>query len=318
MTNNLEGTIGIDVAKSKLDIMILPEKKHYVIDNNRKSIKKFISKELAEYSIDLVAMESTGGYEKEVASCLREAGIATHIAHATRVHYYAKSKGIFGKTDKVDAGILARYAAESDVVVTEKPSKEQEHLQVLSSRRSQLQGMLVAEKNRLSSAFHRELQKSTKRIIKQLEREMLFIEKAMATLIENDAILTKKCAIFESVRGVGRKTSMVLAAELTELGSLSKSKISALVGLAPRNSDSGMKKGKRKIIGGRASVRKALYMCALAAIRCNKSLKAFYDKLHAQGKLGKVALIAVARKLLIMLNAMVRNNTPWTEEYTRS
>lgn len=318
MTNQLRITIGVDVSKSKLDFMLLPGKIHHVIANNKSAITKLIRQLSASYTISMVALESTGGYEKRLAAALADANIAVHIAHPNRVYHYAKGKGIFGKTDKVDAGILALYAAEPDIEATIALSKEEEDLQALSSRGGQIQEMMTAEKNRLSSNFNALTAKSVGRLIKQLERELMLVRKTIGDIVNANGLLTKKCELLETTKGIARKTSTVLIAELPELGTLSKNQIGALVGLAPRNCDSGTKKGKRQIRGGRSSVRLALYLSALSASRWNKSLSIFYKKLRAEGKKPKVALIAVARKMLVMLNAMVRNNTPWKEEFTRS
>jgi transposase len=318
MTDNLEVTIGVDVSKDKLDVMILPGKIHHVIDNNKSAIKKLITHLDKNYTILMLALESTGGYEKELRNQLMLMNIPVHVAHPNRVYHYAKSKGIFGKTDKADATILARYAAEVDTKATAPISAAQEEIAALSSRRGQLMDALVAEKNRHCVPIHASVKKSVSRMIKQTEREIALIDEALGKLIDADEALKAKRQLLETVKGIGRTTSVLLVAELPELGTLTKRQIGALAGLAPRNCESGKRQGKRKIAGGRPSVRKALYLCSLSGSRWNKRFKAFYDKLCAAGKLPKVALIAVARKMLIMLNAMVQNNSPWKEEFTRS
>lgn len=311
-------TIGIDVSKSKLDIVVLPDRIHTTISNSRLAIKKFIHAQLKRYRIQMVALEVTGGYEKELCQLLAMCKVPYHAGHPNRIYHYAKAKGLLGKTDKADALILARYAGEPDTKATVRKEAGQQQLLELSTRRQQLQSLLVAEKNRALAPSDRLVKESAARIIGHLEKELARIEATIAKLIASSEDLQQASDLLQSFKGVAQKTAHVLVAQLPELGSASKTQIAALAGLAPLNRDSGRKQGKRKITGGRAGVRKALYMCALATVRFNAPLRSFYQKLREKGKTPKVALIAVARKMVIILNSMLQHQTPWQEHYQKT
>lgn len=304
--------IGADVAKDKIDLHILSEDKHESIANNRTSIKRYIER-LKKKKIKMIAMEKTGGYEALAHSLFVEAGLPVHVGHPTKIHYFAKQKGYFAKTDRIDAKIIAEFAFQEKVEVTAIESIIEKTLKELTSRRVQVVQQLTGEKCRLLPHLSKETQRSIKRQIKFLESEVKLIENKVMTLVENDPKKKAKKECLETFKGVGSIVSVGLVSGLPELGALNRSQIAALVGVAPKNYDSGKKRGKRRISGGRFCVRKLLYMAALASIRHNTKLKDFYDDLKARGKESKVALVAVMRKIIITLNAMLRDNKNWNE-----
>ena len=311
--NNYLGLIiGADVAKDKIVLHILSEDKHETIANDRASIKSYIKK-LNKRKIKMVAMEKTGGYEELARSLFVEAGLPVHVGHPTKIHYFAKQKGYFAKTDRIDAKIIAEFAFQERVEATAIESVIEKTLKELTNRRTQVVQQLIGEKCRLLPHLSKETQRSIKRQIKSLEGEIKLIENKLMLLIEGDPEKKAKKERLETFKGVGSTVSTGLIAGLPELGNLNRRQIAALVGVAPKNYDSGKRRGKRHISGGRFCVRKLLYMAALASIRHNAKLKRFYDDLKARGKESKVALVAVMRKIIITLNAMLRDSKNWNE-----
>lgn len=318
ISTSTNSIIGIDVSKDKLDIMILPSGEHLVIENTRNKIAQFIVKTLAKVTVGKIVMEATGGYERLAFELFSKAELPVHIAHPTKVFYYAQSKGRFAKTDKIDAKMLANYAQDNDLAVT-RFDRDQDYIHVLSNRVLQLKGDLMTTRCRLSApSLNSESKKSLLRQETWLKKELELVESKLESNIIKDATLLQTQKIITSVKGVGKATANLLISQMSELGSLNKREIAALSGLAPRNNDSGQKSGARMIVGGKEAVRKALYLCALSATRYNKALKEFYTKLIALGKKPKVALIAVARKLIVTINALVANKTFWDEEYEKN
>ncbi len=310
-SNNLD-IIGIDVAKSKLDIYISTTGSHQTIDNSEKGIKQFIRALDKQQTRPTLVMENTGGYEVTAHRLFSKAGYLVHIAHSTRVHYFAKQKGYFAKTDKLDAKTIAEYAIQEQVEVTELPSAIQATLKALSNRKTQLTNQLTTEKCRVKPHLAREIIQSINRTVKYLQKEIAVITAKINKLIASEPSLSEKQKRMQTLKGIGETTSAYLISLLPELGLLNRNKIACLVGLAPKNHDSGSKTGQRMIVGGRFSVRKALYMAALSAIRFNPIMKAYYQHLKNKGKHSKVAITAVMRKMLITLNAMIRDNKDWT------
>jgi transposase len=261
---------------------------------------------------ELTVFESTGGYELLAASLLVEAGLAVVIVNPRQVRNFAKATGILAKTDAIDARVIARFAeaVKPDV----RPLKDQatSDLTALVTRRRQIVEMIVAESNRLKLANKRN-KKDIKDHIRWLEKRLDKIETDIGKTIQNSPIWRCKDNILRSVPGIGPITSATLICDLPELGVLSSKKIAMLAGLAPLNCDSGKYKGRRRIWGGRASVRSGLYMATIAAIRCNPAIKEFYQRLIAAGKCHKVAATACMRKLLIIVNAMLRDQTLWQQ-----
>ena len=303
--------VGIDVSKSRLDIAVGEKGAVWNEANNAKGIPRLVER-LKEMAPTLIVIESTGGLERAVLIELNRAGLAVALTNPGRVREYAKSIGQLAKTDKLDARLLARFAAAVRPAVTQLPSEEEQHLSALLARRKQLLEMLTAEENRLSSAALT-LNDSIEKHIAWLKEELKALDKQINDFNRQDPERKEKNELMQSVKGIGRITASTLAADLPELGRLDKKKIAALVGVAPFNQDSGRMRGKRRIKGGRASVRQVLYMAAISATRFNSVIRPFYQSLLKRGKLKKVAIVACMRKLLVILNAMVRTKQPWRE-----
>ncbi len=302
--------IGADISKDKIDVYFSIQATHKTIKNTEEGIRKFI-KTLDRTSQPLVVMEYTGGYEKVFCQLLARADIGFHASCPSRVYHFAKQKGYFAKTDSLDAEIIAQFGVQEKLEANTPASRVEIELNELSSRRGQLVDTLVAEKNRLKSHLSKVIRSSIKRTIKQLEREILLIEEKTKARIKKDE---KKHEVFkrlQTFKGVGEKVAMGLVPGLNELGRLSRTEIAALVGVAPKNHDSGRKTGKRRIMGGRFTIRKLLYMSALVAIRHNPTMKTCYEKLKQKGKASKVALVAVMRRIIITLNAMLRDEVDY-------
>jgi len=304
--------IGIDVAKDKLDICILPTRETALIANSKQAIGAFIKKLKAQgVEVRMVVMERTGGYEKLAHRLFCDADFPVHVGDPTRMHYFAKQKGYFGKTDTLDAHTSAQYGQQEKVQATLLLSKVDEELAELSARRGQLVEQLAAEKCRYKTPLSPVTKGLIKRHIKQLESAIKRVDALIEVRIKGDKDKRKKASCLQTLKGVGRITANTLVCALPELGQLNRGQIACLCGLAPKNNDSGTKRGRRRIVGGRFYVRKILYMAALSAIRFNPALKKVYGRLKEQGKQSKVALVAVMRKMIITLNAMLRDGKVW-------
>jgi transposase len=301
--------MGIDVSKATLDVA-WNDGRTEQIGNDDEPVAAFVARVRAAPP-QLVVMEGTGGYERLVLLALHRAGVPVVAVNPRQVRDFAKARGRLAKTDRIDAKILADFAERMTPEVRALPDEQTQELEALVHRRQQLLQMLVAEKNRLkqrpTAAVHRSLEKHIEWLTQQLERT----DDDLNTFIKTSPLWREKVELLESVPGVGRRTALVLTASLPELGQLNRKEIAALVGVAPLNCDSGTCEKPRACWGGRADVRAALYMAALAGIRHNPLLRAGYAALRARGKLGKVALVACMRKLLTILNAMVRSNAVW-------
>lgn len=314
-TNNLKEVIGIDVAKDKLDIFKKGDKKSQIFKNNAKSIKSFIKQINKNSSHYLIVMENTGGYEKLAYRLFSESNIKVHIAHPNRVSYFAKQKGFFAKTDSIDAEILMQFGEQEEIKADKKYNRNDELKKELSSRRAQIIDQITIEKCRLKEHLTSVVKKSIKRTIKLLTNELNIIDNKITEIIEGDDDTAKKSILLQSFKGVGKVTASTLVCLMPELGSLTRAQAACLCGVAPRNRDSGSKNGRRMISGGRFYVRKILYMASLSAIRFNPDMKLYYTRLKAQGKESKVALTAVMRKIIITLNAMLRDNIIWEPKH---
>lgn len=301
--------IGIDVSKTILDVYILPYQKYMQFKNNAKDIQKLVKK-LASFTRASIVMEATGGYEKLVAQSLHDANFHISITNPRSIRDFAKALGKLAKTDRIDAEVIALYAEKMQPKATMMYNENQQKLAELNARRRQIVEMIAMEKNRLDKA-RPELKKSIQRIIKALEKELEVINAALAESIQHDETFAHKSTLLNSIKGVGTVVATGVLADLPELGTLKARQITALAGLAPYNRDSGTLRGKRTIWGGRASVRNALYMAALVAMRHNPQIKSFYERLCNKGKEKKVAIIACMHKLLIIMNAMIKHNEPW-------
>jgi transposase len=306
---------GIDVCKSRFDLALVKESiamKEWDKPNTEAGIKEVVS-QLVKYQPKSIVMEYTGGYEFELAIALQEAGLPVSLVNARRTHNFAKALGVLAKTDKIDARTLGRFGYQMKPEVRKLPDAKNRQFREHLTRRRQLIQNRVDEMNHLHQA------KSEMRVriaahIEYLDGEIAHEEAQMRQFISDESEWQEKDAILQSAKGVGDITSMTLLAELPELGTLTRHEIAALAGVAPINNDSGTTIGVRTCWGGRAGVRIALYMATLSAIRHSPDIKAFYKKLRAAGKKKKVALIAAARKLLVRLNAMLRERQNWRDE----
>jgi len=305
--------IGIDVSKAQLDGAVWPSGGGWRFENNESGIRLTVKKILEEKPT-LVVLEATGGLELSVASALTVAGIAVAVVNPRQVRDYAKATGRLAKTDRLDAEILARFAEAVKPTPRSLPNETSAELAALMGRRRQLIEMRTAECNRLEIAL-RHVKPGIKRHLAWLAKQMLQIDKAVNDLIRQSPIFREKEVLLKSAPGVGSVLSSTLLANLPELGTLDRRQIAALVGIAPLARDSGMFRGKRRVWGGRAVVRSALYMGTLVGTRYNPILKTFYQRLCESGKAKKVALTACMRKLLTILNAMIKHGTSWQENY---
>jgi transposase len=309
--------VGVDIAKRSFDAALGVNGPVKTLDNDDAGHDALIA-ELAGQHVDLIVMEATGGLERDLACALQAAGFALAVVNPRQARDFAKAMGYLAKTDRIDAKALAELAQvlsrhpQRDRFITALPSPEQQALQALVARRRQLVAMYVAEHQRLTCS-HAGARKSIEAIIEAIRAQLDEVEAKLAQHIETHH--ADIAARLSSVRGIGPATTACLIAGVPELGRLSRREISALIGVAPLNRDSGQKRGKRAIFGGRAQVRRALYMAALAAIRFNAVIKRFYARLVDAGKPKKVAIVACMRKLLTILNAMARTGSTWNEAF---
>ena len=303
--------VGVDVSKDSLDVAIGSQKDIITFANDQKGVDSLVKK-ISGIDAQLTVFESTGGYELLAASSLAEAGLPVVIVNPRQVRNFAKATGILAKTDAIDARVIAHFAQAVKPEVRPLKDRETSELTALVTRRRQIVEMSVAERNRLRLANKRNI-KDIKDHIRWLKKRLDKIESDIGKMIQGSPIWRCKDDILQSVPGIGPITSASLICDLPELGVLSPKKIAMLAGLAPLNCDSGKFKGRRRIWGGRASVRSGLYMATLAAIRCNPAIKIFYQRLTDAGKCHKVAATACMRKLLIIVNAMLRDQTLWQQ-----
>jgi len=312
MDAKFETFVGVDIAKDSLDVCFLDTEKRFTITNNQTGFQKLL-KELPRVGDCLVVVEATGGYQHEMVAELIAAGHQVAVVNPRQVRDFARGLGILAKTDRLDAEVIARFGQQANPRTTQKMPEKQEELQQLVVRRRQLIDLRTAENNRLPLARSKSVIKSIRSMVEQLQKKIRQIEKEITNLVESDEQLQCQATLMESVPGVGAVTAASLLAELPELGRLNRQEIAALVGLAPFNRDSGKFHGRRSIWGGRATVRKSLYMAAMTARRCNPVIKEFAQRLEATGKPFKVVLTACMRKLLVILNTMVKNNAAWKQ-----
>lgn len=301
--------VGIDVSKARLDVAVLPSGEAWSCGNNEAGIADLVSRVRAMHA-GLVVLEATGGYELAVITALAERALPVVVANPRQVRDFARATGRLAKTDSLDAHVLALFGQR--VAPEPRPLADEaaQELRALLTRRRQLVDMLSAERHRLELARKR-VRKSLKAHIAYLERELRISNTELTGVIRESPIWREKDDLLQSVPGIGQITSQTLVAELPELGHLGRREIAALVGVAPLNRDSGTHRGVRHTWGGRSSVRKVLFMAALTAVRWNPAIRGFYQRLVAAGKPKKVALVACMRKLLTILNTMVRRNQPW-------
>lgn len=303
-----EQYVGIDVSKEHLDVA-WSDGSTGQLSNDAAGHAQLCERLKAE-SPRLIVMEATGGLERCLAVALAAEELPVRVVNARLVRHFAKASGLLAKTDRIDAQVLVRFGQAMKLEAREPVSERLHALQALVARRRQLVEMLVMERNRLSMA-HKAVKPQVLRTIKWLEKQLARNETDTDDALRECGVWREKVELLESVPGIGRVISLNLVATLPELGTLNRRQISALVGVAPFNRDSGQLRGRRSIYGGRVAPRGALYMAALVGARHNPVLNRFYQRLRAAGKPAKVALVACMRKLLTILNVMIRENTPW-------
>jgi len=305
--------IGIDVAKAELVVAERPSGVQWTVPNDDAGIR-LLAQRVGTAPLALVVLEATGGYELAAVGALAAAGLPVVVVNPRQVRDFARATGQLAKTDRLDAGMLALFAERVRPPVRPLATDAQEDLQALLTRRRQLLEILTAERNRLGQVVGRRtkrVKQSLKHHIAYLERELRMTDTDLGECIRESPVWRAQEDLLRSVPGVGPVVALTLLAELPELGRLTGKEIAKLVGVAPLNRDSGTLRGKRLVMGGRAAVRAVLYMGALVATKCNAVIRTFYRRLLAAGKPKKVALTACMRKLLTILNAMVKNNERW-------
>lgn len=303
--------VGVDVSQESLDMVEYPTGEIRRFGNDDAGIAKATTW-LTEVNPAIIVMEATGGMEVSLYVTLQEANLPAAVINPRQIRDFAKSMGILAKTDKVDAKVLARYAATIQPEARPSPDEKARQFKTLVTRRRQLGEMIVAEANRARASRDKAMKQRIHAHIEWLKQELANIDKDISRTIKENPVWDAKDKLMQSVPGVGPVLSATIIAELPELGILNPKKIAALVGVAPFNRDSGKRQGERSIWGGRCKVRQSLYMAALSAARFNPTIHAFYDRLVASGKEKKVALTACMHKLVTILNAMLKHNSHWS------
>ena len=301
--------VGIDISKAWLDIAVHEREEVFRTSNDETGIASLV-KRLKKLKATLIVLEPTGGFEMLVVAELTHAGLPAAVVNAKRVRDFARATGQLAKTDKLDAKVLAHFAAAVRPAVRNLRNEEEAQLAALLTRRRQIIDMLTVEKNRLVTV-RAKMRSDIQAHIQWLSSSLKELDQEIEVFIESTPAWKDKDALLQSVPGVGPVTSATMLGMLPELGLLNRQEIAALVGVAPVNKDSGKKHGRRRVYGGRADVRSVLYMAALAAKKFNPVIRKFYERLIQQGKEKKVALTACMRKLLVILNAMMHSNQPW-------
>jgi transposase len=306
--------VGIDVAKDALEIAVRPTGRPWRSGTSPRALSQLAAR-LAELGPELIVLEASGGYEQPVVAALSAAELPVSLVEPARVRHFARATGLLAKTDRIDAQVLARFAEQVRPALRPLPDAVQRELALLVQRRRQLLEMLTAEEQRLAQqAFFptSPITGSLQAHVTYLRQQLADTDQGLTTYLATQPRWDPTHALVRSLPGVGPITAATLLAEVPELGRLSRQQIAALVGVAPMARDSGRWRGRRAIAGGRAAVRQVLYMAALTAVRCRHSpLRAFYQQLRARGKIFKVAIVACMRRLLVILNAMVRDQRPW-------
>jgi transposase len=302
--------VGIDVSKSTWDVHVRPQGRTWSVAADEEGLAH-LRQALGPLEACLIVLEATGGLERRLAAELLDAGLAVCVVNPRQVRDFARALGRLAKTDRLDAETLALFAEKVQPRPRPKASEQQVELDALVTRRRQLVGLRSMERTRQPQAQGKVARQSIARLLKVLDRQIAQLDQAIARLIESDDDFRTKCQRLQSVPGVGAGTSATLIAELPELGQLNRQQIAALAGLAPINADSGQQRGPRRIQGGRSTVRTALYMAALAAKRWNPRLRRFAERLEQAGKPFKVVITACMRKLLVILNHLLRTGQAW-------
>ncbi len=307
--------VGIDVSKNRVDVHVRPDATAFICATDPDGLADLVNHLTALRPL-LITMEASGGYETIIAAALAEADLPVAIVNPRQVRKFASAIGKLAKTDAIDAGVIAHFAEAIRPTPKPMPDALMLRLRELLARRRQLVIMINAEKQRLGKAADKLAQRSFKTILRSLAAERARIDRAIDRLIEQSPMFCAKQDLLKSVPGIGDVVARTLIVELPELGTVDRHQIAALAGVAPMNRDSGRYRGKRHIQGGRVEVRAPLFMACLVAIRHNPPLRRFYRRLRDAGKPARLALVAVMRKLLTMLNAIVRDNKPWAHAQT--
>jgi transposase len=311
--------VGIDVAKAELVVGTRPAAERWAVANDERGVRTLVER-LTRDAPELIVLEATGGYELLAVAGLAAAGLPVVVVNPRQVRDFARATGQLAKTDRIDADVLALFAERVRPEVRPVRGEDARELDALLGRRRQLLDMLQAEKNRLGQVFgrgHARVKKSLKAHVAYLERELRIADTDLGAMVRASPAWRERDDLLQSVPGVGPVLSRTLLADLPELGRLSRREIAKLVGVAPLSRDSGTFRGRRFIQGGRATVRAVLYMAALVATKRNAAIRAFYERLVAAGEPKKLALIACMRKLLTILNVMVRTHQRWRADIAR-
>lgn len=309
--------VGVDVAKGSFDVAFDPAGGSLSLPNDPAGRQELL-KVLEALEVAGVVLEATGGYERALVADLLGADYPVVVANPRQVRDFARGIGKLAKTDSLDAAVLARFGRIVKPKPRAQPSGQTQSLAELVTRRRQLVDLLTQESNRLSMARHTKVRQSLKKVIRTLERQIVGLDNLIRDNIESDNGLRRKDDILQSFKGVGPGTSSMLLSHLPELGDLNRQQIAALAGLAPWDRKSGKWSGKSRIWGGRKQVRSLLYMAALSAIRSNGVIQKFYQRLTSKGKTFKIAITACMRKILVILNTLIRNDSLWSPTFTRN
>lgn len=315
-SHNHPSFVGIDVSKRKLDVAIQHEPstcRHHVYPYDDRGLTK-LAQRLKQARPHRIVLEATGGLERRVCHRLLTHGLPVAVVNPRQVRDFAKAFNRLAKTDKIDAQVLADFAKIVRPRTAAKPDKNRQKIDALTTRRRQVQRMITQENNRLTSTEDRPIRQMIQQAVRLYEKQLKKLDDQIQHAIDQDQTLQRQAATLRSVPGVGPATVGLLLAQLPELGQLNRGQITKLVGLAPINRDSGSMRGRRTTGGGRSSVRHGLYMAALVATRYNPKIKAFYQRLLAHGKAKMTALVACIRKLLTILNHMIKNNQTWQSQ----
>lgn len=302
--------VGIDVAKDTLDVHVRPSDETFQRANDEAGIRELVTR-LQGVAPTLIVLEATGGYEMAVVAALASAGLPVAVVNPRQIRDFARATGQLAKTDRLDAAVNARFAEAVQPAARPLPSAEAQALGELIARRRQLVDMLGAERNRHGQVRDRRLRRRIGVHVEWLKKAIAEVERDVNDTIRLSPVWREKDELLTSVPGIGDVTAQTLIADVPELGGLTRRRIAALIGVAPLSRDSGTRRGRRMIAGGRPAVRRVLYMAALVAVRYNPVIAAFYARLTAAGRPKKVALVAAMRKLLTILNAILRDERPW-------
>jgi transposase len=309
--------IGIDVSQGTLDMAAYPTGQVWQYKNTKSGIAKTVAK-LKGINPRLIVMEATGGLELALKSGLDEAELPVAVVNPKRIRDYGRSLGELAKTDKIDAKVMAHFAAKMEPPPQPPRDKAERDLDNLVTRRNQLSDMRTAEKNRVKDYLDQAVKRDIQDHIRWLEGKITDLDKEIKQRINQNPVFSEKARLYKSMKGVGEVLASTLIAKVPEMGRVNQREMASLIGLAPVNRDSGKFRGRRMIHGGRGMVRKAAYMPAVVAIRFNPGIKALYQRLIAKGKLKKVALVACMHKMLTILNSMAKTNTLWKANFAKA